>query len=49
MGTVSYVARLPEDERAEVLARLRALGEAQAESPFPFRYRTEARVCYAVS
>ncbi len=48
MGTVSYVARLPEDEQAEVLARLRALGEAQPESPFPFRYRTEARVCYAL-
>jgi SAM-dependent methyltransferase len=47
MGTVSYVARLPEAEQAEVLARLRALGEAQPESPFPFRYRTEARVCYA--
>jgi len=48
MGTVSYVARLPETERAEVLARIRALGEAQPESPFPFRYRTEARVCRAV-
>lgn len=45
MGTVSYVARLPEDERAEALAQLRALGEAQPESPFPFRYRTSARVC----
>jgi ubiquinone/menaquinone biosynthesis C-methylase UbiE len=49
MATVSYVARLPEDERAEVLARLRALGEAQPESPFPFRYRTGARVCYALA
>jgi ubiquinone/menaquinone biosynthesis C-methylase UbiE len=49
MATVSYVARLPADERANVLARLRALGEAQPESPFPFRYRTEARVCRAVS
>jgi ubiquinone/menaquinone biosynthesis C-methylase UbiE len=48
MGTVSYVARLPDDERREVLARIRALGEAQPESPFPFRYRTEARVCYAL-
>ena len=46
MGTVSYVARLPEDERTEVLARLRTLGEAQPESPFAFRYRTQARVCY---
>jgi ubiquinone/menaquinone biosynthesis C-methylase UbiE len=49
MGTVSYVARLPEDERADVLARIRMLGEAQPESPFPFRYRTEARVCRAVA
>jgi SAM-dependent methyltransferase len=48
MATVSYIARLPEDERAEVLARLRTLGEAQPESPFPFRYRTQARVCYAL-
>ena len=47
MGTVSYVARLPDVERTEVLAQLRALGEAQPESPFPFRYRTSARVCYA--
>jgi SAM-dependent methyltransferase len=47
MGTVSYVARLPEDERTEVLARLRTLGEAQPESPFAFRYRTQARVCYS--
>jgi ubiquinone/menaquinone biosynthesis C-methylase UbiE len=49
MGTVSYVARLPDDERADVLARLRALGEAQPETPFPFRYRTGARVCRAVT
>jgi ubiquinone/menaquinone biosynthesis C-methylase UbiE len=49
MGTVSYIARLPEDERAEVLARIRAVGEAQPESPFPFRYLTEARVCYAIN
>ncbi len=49
MGTVSYIARLPEDERREVLARIRALGDAQPESPFPFRYRTEARVCYALT
>ena len=45
VGTISYVARLPERERAEVLARVQALGEAQPESPFPFRYRTYARVC----
>ena len=49
MGTVSYVARLPDDERADVLDRIRALGEAQPESPFPFRYRTQARVCRAVT
>ena len=44
MGTVSYVARLPDGERAEVLARIRALGEAQPESPFAFRYEVHARV-----
>jgi SAM-dependent methyltransferase len=49
MGTVSYVARLPDDERADVLARIRAVGRAQPESPFPFRYRTQARVCRAVT
>jgi hypothetical protein len=49
MGTVSYIARLREDERAEVLDRIRALGEAQPASPFPFRYWTEARVCRAVA
>jgi SAM-dependent methyltransferase len=45
IGTISYVARLPDEERAEVLARVRALGEAQPETPFPFRYRAEAVVC----
>ena len=49
MGTVSYVARLPDDERTSVLAQIRELGEAQPESPFPFRYRTEARICRAVA
>jgi SAM-dependent methyltransferase len=49
IGTISYVARLPDDERARVLEQVRELGEAQAESPFPFRYRTEARVCRAVT
>ena len=49
MGTVSYIARLPEDERAGVLDRVRAIGESQPESPFPFRYWTEARVCRAVA
>ncbi len=42
VGTISYVARLPDAERLDVLARVRALGEAQPESPFPFRYRIEA-------
>jgi SAM-dependent methyltransferase len=45
IGTISYVARLPDDERADVLAQVRALGEAQPETPFPFRYRTAASVC----
>jgi ubiquinone/menaquinone biosynthesis C-methylase UbiE len=49
MGTISYLARLLDDERDEVLGRIRALGEAQPRSPFPFRYRTEARVCRAVT
>jgi ubiquinone/menaquinone biosynthesis C-methylase UbiE len=49
IGTISYVARLPDDERARVLAQIRELGEAQPESPFPFRYRTEARVCRAAT
>jgi ubiquinone/menaquinone biosynthesis C-methylase UbiE len=49
MGTVSYVARLSDVERMRVLARIRELGEMQPESPFPFRYRTEARVCRAVT
>jgi SAM-dependent methyltransferase len=34
--------RLADGERAEVLARIRELGEAQPESPFPFRYQTHA-------
>lgn len=49
IGTISYVARLPGDDRAAVLAQVRALGEAQPETPFPFRYRTDAFVCYALS
>jgi len=44
MGTVSYLAQLPHGERAEVLAQIRELGEAQPESPFAFRYETHARV-----
>jgi ubiquinone/menaquinone biosynthesis C-methylase UbiE len=49
VGTISYIARLPEDERTGVLDQIRRLGEAQPESPFPFRYRTEARVCRAAT
>jgi ubiquinone/menaquinone biosynthesis C-methylase UbiE len=49
MGTVSYVAGLPDKERMHVLAQIRELGEAQPESPFPFRYRTEARICRAAA
>jgi ubiquinone/menaquinone biosynthesis C-methylase UbiE len=45
VSTISYVARLPDDERAEVLAEVRSLGEAQPETPFPFRYESEAFVC----
>jgi ubiquinone/menaquinone biosynthesis C-methylase UbiE len=47
MSTVSYVARLPDGEREDVLAQVRALGDAQPETLFPFRYRTEVTVCYA--
>jgi ubiquinone/menaquinone biosynthesis C-methylase UbiE len=46
VGTISYVARLPADERAEVLGRVRVLGEAQPQ-PIRFRYRCEARLCRA--
>jgi SAM-dependent methyltransferase len=49
IGTISYVARLPKEERTRVLAQIRELGEAQPESPFPFRYRTEARACRAAT
>jgi ubiquinone/menaquinone biosynthesis C-methylase UbiE len=49
IGTISYVARLPEEERTRVLAQIRELGEMQGESPFPFRYRSEARVCRAAA
>ncbi len=45
IGTISYVACLPDEERAEVLARARELGEAQPETPFPFRYQAEAVAC----
>jgi SAM-dependent methyltransferase len=45
IGTISYIAALADEERAEVLARVRELGEAQPEIPFPFRYRAEAVAC----
>ncbi|MHB8642903.1 MAG: class I SAM-dependent methyltransferase [Gaiellaceae bacterium] len=44
VGTISYVARLPDDERAVVLERVRAIGEAQPEHVFAFRYRSDAYV-----
>jgi SAM-dependent methyltransferase len=49
IGTISYVARLPDGERAEVLERVRALGSAQPETPFGFRYRTVVSVCRAAT
>ncbi len=48
IGTISYVARLPAEERARVLDRIRAIGRAQRRSPFPFRYRALAAVCARV-
>lgn len=45
METISYVADLPEDERAALLERVRAVAEAQPESPFAFRYGAYAAVC----
>jgi ubiquinone/menaquinone biosynthesis C-methylase UbiE len=49
IGTISYIARLPEDERAEVLAQVRALGEAQPGRRAVFRYRTIVTVCRAAA
>jgi SAM-dependent methyltransferase len=49
IGTISYVAGLPDGERAAVLGRIRALGEAQPGAPFPFRYRTVVTVCRAAT
>jgi ubiquinone/menaquinone biosynthesis C-methylase UbiE len=48
IGTISYIARLPDDERATVLERIRAIGEAQPQSPFPFRYGAYAAVCQSL-
>jgi ubiquinone/menaquinone biosynthesis C-methylase UbiE len=45
VGTISYVARLPEEERRRVLAEVRALGAAQPTKTFPFRYHSDAFVC----
>jgi SAM-dependent methyltransferase len=44
VASVSYVALLPERERAEFLAEVRELGERQAESPFAFPYVTQVWV-----
>jgi SAM-dependent methyltransferase len=44
IATISYIARLPDDKRAAVLAKVRALGESQSERPFPFRYRARATI-----
>ena len=44
VGTISYVARLPEDERDAILERIRAIGAAQPAQVFPFRYRSDAYV-----
>jgi ubiquinone/menaquinone biosynthesis C-methylase UbiE len=38
IGTISYIARLSDEDRAELLGHVRALGEEQPETPFPFRY-----------
>jgi SAM-dependent methyltransferase len=43
-GTVSYIAGLPDGVRAEVLERVRELGLAQPETPFPLRYVMGATV-----
>ncbi len=43
-GTVSYIARLPDDMRADVLGRVRELGLAQPATPFPLRYLMGATV-----
>ncbi|HEX6702032.1 MAG TPA: methyltransferase domain-containing protein [Gaiellaceae bacterium] len=40
VASISFVALLPDDEREELLARVRALGR-RYDAPFPFPYRTE--------
>jgi ubiquinone/menaquinone biosynthesis C-methylase UbiE len=44
VGTTSYVARLPDGERADVLDRVRVVGTEQPEEVFAFRYRSDAYV-----
>ena len=43
IASISFVAILPDDERAELLERVRAVGK-RYEAPFSFPYRTEAFV-----
>ena len=47
VASISYVALLPDRERAEFLAEVRELGERQAESPFAFPYVTQVWVAGA--
>jgi SAM-dependent methyltransferase len=42
IATISYVARLDDEERDAVLERVRAVGRAQPETHFPFKYRSDA-------
>jgi len=44
VGTMSYVAQLPDQERAAALEQVRAVGEAQPAEVFAFRYRSDAFV-----
>jgi SAM-dependent methyltransferase len=43
IASISFVALLPDEEREELLARVRALGR-RYEAPIPFPYRTEVFV-----
>jgi SAM-dependent methyltransferase len=45
IGTISYIARLPDEERERVLEGVREVGEAQPGSPLAFRYVAFAAVC----
>ena len=42
IGSISFIAALPEPERAEVLARVRELAAA---GPVTIPYRTEVHIC----